>query len=129
MNTDNAQIALQKTQDSKNTDYTTRAVGPQITDIAVGLATGQAPLTIMLQQGGQLRDQFALAGVAAKDMGVVMRTAMSSMASSVYDTGRAIVTMIAGGFIDAGKAVVNFGDRYDWNELFIQMCQNVILPL
>ena len=103
-----AQVALQKTTAGKNTDYISRAVGPQITDIVVGLATGQAPLTVMLQQGGQLRDQFALAGVAAKDMGDVMKTAMSTMASSVYATGKAIGTMLVGGLIDMGQGVVNF---------------------
>ena len=103
-----AQLALQKTSAGRNTDYISRAVGPQITDIMVGLMTGQAPLTVMLQQGGQLRDQFALAGVAAKDMGDVMRKSMATMVSSVVATGGAIVTMLAGGFVDAGKAVTKY---------------------
>lgn len=35
-----------------------RMVGPQITDIVTGLITGQAPMTVLLQQGGQLHDMF-----------------------------------------------------------------------
>ena len=35
-----------------------RQVGPQITDIVTGLASGQKPLTVFIQQGGQLRDMF-----------------------------------------------------------------------
>ncbi|SEO63342.1 phage tail tape measure protein, lambda family [Luteibacter sp. UNC138MFCol5.1] len=35
-----------------------RGVPAQITDIVSGLATGQRPLTILLQQGGQLKDMF-----------------------------------------------------------------------
>lgn len=35
-----------------------RQVGPQITDIVTGLATGQKPMQVFLQQGGQLRDMF-----------------------------------------------------------------------
>lgn len=103
-----AQVELQKTQKANQTDYITRAVGPQITDIIVGLSTGQSPLTVMMQQGGQLRDQFGMMGIAAADMATVMRTAMSSMAQSVFDTGKAIGGMLVGGIYDAGKAVTNF---------------------
>jgi phage-related minor tail protein len=35
-----------------------RNVPAQITDIVVGLQGGQAPLTVLLQQGGQLKDMF-----------------------------------------------------------------------
>jgi len=42
-------------------------------------------------------------------MGDVMRNAMKGMASSVFDTGKAIGTMLIGGIHDAGKAVVNLG--------------------
>lgn len=35
-----------------------RGVPAQITDIVSGLATGQRPFTILLQQGGQLKDMF-----------------------------------------------------------------------
>lgn len=100
-------LALEKTKGG-NTDYITRALGPQITDIFVGLATGQSPLTVMLQQGGQLRDQFALAGVAADDMGAKMRTAAKDMVVSVAAVARAFGDLLIGAFIDAGKGVVNF---------------------
>lgn len=107
-----AQVELQKTTSSNQTDYITRAVGPQITDIVVGLSTGQSPLTVMMQQGGQLRDQFGMMGIAAKDMGDVMRNAMKGMGQSVFDTGKAITTMLAGGMFDAGKAVVNYASSF-----------------
>ena len=35
-----------------------RGVPAQITDIVVGLQGGQAPMTVLLQQGGQLKDMF-----------------------------------------------------------------------
>ncbi|RNF73187.1 phage tail length tape measure family protein [Pseudomonas putida] len=41
----------------------------QFTDIAVSLQAGQAPLTVLLQQGGQLKDMFGGIGPAAKAMG------------------------------------------------------------
>jgi len=46
-----------------------RGVPAQITDIVVSLQGGQAPLTVLLQQGGQLRDMFGGVGVAARALG------------------------------------------------------------
>lgn len=46
-----------------------RGVPAQFTDIAVSLQAGQNPLTVFLQQGGQLKDMFGGAGPAAKALG------------------------------------------------------------
>ncbi|MBJ6957418.1 phage tail tape measure protein [Vibrio cholerae] len=46
-----------------------RGLPAQFTDIAVSLQGGQAPLTVLLQQGGQLKDMFGGIGPAAKAMG------------------------------------------------------------
>ncbi|WP_205959316.1 phage tail tape measure protein [Pantoea stewartii] len=46
-----------------------RMVPAQMTDIVVSLASGQAPLTVLLQQGGQLKDMFGGIGPAAKALG------------------------------------------------------------
>jgi lambda family phage tail tape measure protein len=46
-----------------------RGVPAQVTDIVVGLQGGQAPLTVLLQQGGQLRDMFGGVAPAAKALG------------------------------------------------------------
>lgn len=43
-----------------------RGIPAQFTDIAVSLAAGQNPLTVFLQQGGQLKDMFGGAGPAAR---------------------------------------------------------------
>lgn len=99
---------LQKSGGDRQVDYISRALGPQITDIFVGLATGQAPLTVMLQQGGQLRDQFALAGIEADKMSATMRTAASSMVASVGHTAKAFGGLLLGAFIDAGNGIKNF---------------------
>lgn len=45
-------------QSSKQTAAALRGVPAQITDIVIGLQGGQAPLTVLLQQGGQLKDMF-----------------------------------------------------------------------
>ncbi|WP_236183419.1 phage tail length tape measure family protein [Pseudomonas juntendi] len=46
-----------------------RGVPAQFTDIAVSLQGGQAPLTVFLQQGGQLKDMFGGIAPAAKALG------------------------------------------------------------
>lgn len=46
-----------------------RGVPAQFTDIATSIAAGQNPLTVFLQQGGQLKDMFGGVGPAAKALG------------------------------------------------------------
>jgi lambda family phage tail tape measure protein len=46
-----------------------RGVPAQFTDIVTSIQGGQAPLTVLLQQGGQLKDMFGGIGPAAKALG------------------------------------------------------------
>ena len=54
---------------AKATAAALRGVPAQFTDIAVSLQGGQAPLTVFLQQGGQLKDMFGGVEPAAKALG------------------------------------------------------------
>ena len=54
---------------AKQTAAALRQVPAQFTDIVTGLAGGQNPLTVLLQQGGQLKDVFGGAGAAARALG------------------------------------------------------------
>lgn len=54
---------------AKQTAAALRGVPAQFTDIITSLQGGQAPLTVFLQQGGQLKDMFGGAGAAAKALG------------------------------------------------------------
>lgn len=54
---------------AKATSAALRQVPAQFTDIVVSLQGGQAPLTVFLQQGGQLKDVFGGAGAAAQALG------------------------------------------------------------
>lgn len=98
-------IAVQKAGASRQADHISRAIGPQLTDIVVGLATGQSPMMVLLQQGGQLRDQFGQIGIKAEEMGDAMKRAGREMVSSIYNTGRAVGQFLVGSFVDAGKAI------------------------
>ena len=54
---------------AKATSAALRQVPAQFTDIIVSLQGGQAPLTVLLQQGGQLKDVFGGIGPAARALG------------------------------------------------------------
>ena len=57
---------------AKATAAAMRNVPAQFTDIVVSLQAGQAPLTVLLQQGGQLKDMFGGIGAAAKALGTYL---------------------------------------------------------
>lgn len=63
-----------------------RQLAPQVTDIVVGLSTGQNPFTVLLQQGGQLKDLFGGVGGAFRAL------------TSVFTLGRVVVGGVAAGF-------------------------------
>jgi phage-related minor tail protein len=103
-------IQLEKVQglnSQKAVDHLARAVAPQITDIFVGMATGQSPLTILLQQGGQLRDQFGMFNVEASRMPEVLKNSMTQMAKSIKDVGAAVGSLVVNGFMKMGQAATN----------------------
>lgn len=54
---------------AKQLAFATRGLPAQFTDIATSLQAGQNPLTVFLQQGGQLKDMFGGLGPATKAMG------------------------------------------------------------
>lgn len=54
---------------AKQTAAAMRGIPAQMTDIVVSLQAGQAPLTVLMQQGGQLKDMFGGVGNAAKALG------------------------------------------------------------
>ena len=60
------QTAKVATQSAKQQAQAMRMLPAQMTDIFVGLSTGQSPMMVMLQQGGQLKDMFGGIGAAAK---------------------------------------------------------------
>ncbi|HBM2972435.1 TPA: phage tail length tape measure family protein [Klebsiella michiganensis] len=69
--------ALEKTQtqlgrtgqSAAQTANAMRMLPAQMTDIVVGLSTGQSPFMVLMQQGGQLKDMFGGIGPAIKGVG------------------------------------------------------------
>lgn len=54
---------------AKEINFAMRGLPAQFTDIFVSLQGGQAPLTVFLQQGGQIKDMFGGVGPAFRAMG------------------------------------------------------------
>ncbi len=122
-------LATQAAAGNRQVDYLSRALGPQITDIFVGLATGQSPLMVMLQQGGQLRDQFALAGVAGADMGKMLIEASKSMISSVKDVSMAVGQVLVGAITGTGKAITNFAMQITGSNALLDIFRSKLTSL
>lgn len=70
-----------------------RGVPAQITDIVVSLQGGQRPLTVLLQQGGQLKDMFGGVLPAARALGSTLLTMINPatvLATAIGTLGYAI---------------------------------------
>lgn len=64
------QAQLEKTgMSARQTAFAMRMIPAQMTDIVVGLSTGQSPFMVLMQQGGQLKDMFGGIGPAIKGVG------------------------------------------------------------
>lgn len=63
------QLSKTSGKTAKEINFAMRGLPAQFTDIFVSLQGGQRPLTVLLQQGGQIKDMFGGIGVAARAMG------------------------------------------------------------
>ena len=66
------------------------------------------PLTVLLQQSGQVVDLFNLSGVAAEDFAGTVRNAFTSMVPNIKAVVVGVYDTIVGMFKDAGTAVVDY---------------------
>ena len=69
-----------------------RALPAQFTDIVVSLQGGQNPLTVFLQQGGQIKDMFGSVGAAV----TAVTHGIAAMVSPVTVLGAAVATLAYG---------------------------------
>lgn len=99
---------VQKQEQARREQHLTRALAPQATDVVVSLWSGQNPLTVLLQQGGQVTDLFMQSGVAAERFGEVVKKSMTSMLPSLKTVAKGVGGLIVDGFVSAGKAVNDF---------------------
>ena len=111
-----AKLAKYKTQltqvagieEKRRAQHLARALQPQFTDIAVSLYSGQAPLTVLLQQSGQMVDLFKLSGIEAANLGKVMKEAFASMIPAIATVAKGLGSLVVESFLAAGAGVTNF---------------------
>ena len=96
-------------EEKRKVDMLSRALAPQISDVVVSLGSGMNPMTVLLQQGLQVRDLIGLSGVAVQDLQVAFRSAASDMVSSIKGTAVALGSLLLGALTDASRAILNFG--------------------
>ncbi|MEI3730615.1 phage tail length tape measure family protein [Klebsiella pneumoniae] len=83
------QAQLGKTgQSAAQTANAMRMIPAQMTDIIVGLSTGQSPFMVLMQQGGQLKDMFggigpAIKGVSGYVLGLINPVTLAAAAVGV----------------------------------------------
>jgi phage-related minor tail protein len=100
---------IQALENNRKVDMLSRALAPQISDVVVSLQGGQKPITVLLQQGLQIRDLIGLSGVAVEDLQKSFKSAAANMVSSIGGTFKALGALMLGTINDAGAAVVNLG--------------------
>lgn len=93
-----------------------RTLPAQFTDIATQLAGGQSPFLILLQQGGQIKDQFGSVQGALSGVGEYIR----SMGGIINPT-----TIALGGLI--GTVGLLAAAAYNSSEQFDQVARSVIM--
>ena len=101
-------VQVQDQEQKRREEHLTRGLAPQATDIVVSLWSGQNPLTVLLQQGGQISDMFMTSGVAAEDFAKVVRSSLASMVPAMMTVATGIGEVLGGMFVDAGKSVLDF---------------------
>ncbi|QDL55300.1 phage tail length tape measure family protein [Rhodoferax aquaticus] len=73
-----------------------RMIPAQMTDVVVSLQSGQAPLTVLLQQGGQLKDMFGGVGPAIASVGTYLRSLVSPLTLAAAGIGTVAIAMYEG---------------------------------
>lgn len=101
-------VQVQDQEQKRREEHLTRGLAPQATDIVVSLWSGQNPLTVLLQQGGQISDMFMTSGVAAEDFAKVVRESLASMVPAMMTVATGIADVLGGMFVDAGASVLDF---------------------
>lgn len=99
---------------AKQLSAATRQLPMQFTDIFTGLASGQKPLQVLLQQGGQLKDTFGGVGPALR-------------ASAGYIAGLVNpITLLAGAAVALGVAWKQQQDRLDAFNIALAKTNNYV---
>lgn len=76
---------------AKQLNAATRGLPAQFTDIATALGSGQRPLQVLLQQGGQIKDMFGGIGPAIRAMGTYVLGLVNPLTLAAAATGALVL--------------------------------------
>lgn len=120
------QLADQADQ-QRRMKFLSNALAPQISDVVVSLAGGMNPLTVMLQQGLQVRDLIGQSNVDADRLQETFRNAASNMVSTITGMFSAMSSLVVGTIRDAGAGLFSFaGNITGTNKLLDKMKEKLI---
>lgn len=98
---------------AKQVQFALRGVPAQITDIFISLQGGQNPLTVLLQQGGQLKDMFGGIAPAASALGGALMKMINPITIAAAALGTLAVAAFKGDqeLRNYSKALIQTGAR------------------
>lgn len=98
---------------AKQVQFALRGVPAQITDIFISLQGGQNPLTVLLQQGGQLKDMFGGIAPAASALGGALLKMINPITVAAAVLGTLAVAAFKGDqeLRNYSKALIQTGAR------------------
>lgn len=101
-----AQLDLVAGKERQNQlNHLSRAISTQMGDVGISLASGMNPLTVMLQQGDQIRFALQQAGAEGAELQRAMNGAATQIASSIALTFKAMLGFVGGVVTTIGKAL------------------------
>src|SRR5574337_439962 len=97
---------------ARELQFAMRGLPAQITDIGVSLASGQRPMMVFLQQGGQLKDMFGGIGPAAKALGSSLLGLINPFTVSAAAAGALLLAWKQGSdeAVAYNKAIITTGN-------------------
>lgn len=101
-----AQEQVSKMEQQRNVNQLSRSLTPQISDVAVSLYGGMSPMTVLMQQGLQVRDLIAQSRVETDKLAEAFKKAGSDMVGSIVGTAKAMRSLLTGTIVEAGEAVM-----------------------
>lgn len=104
-------INEQEVQNKVN--YLSRSLAPQISDVAVSLYGGMSPMTVLMQQGLQVRDMIGQVGLQANQTNQAMKKAGVEFVDSIGSTMKAMGNLVFGVFQKMSNGFVNFTNNFN----------------
>ena len=98
------QLEVIAVEQKRQVQYLQRGLQPQIGDVVVSLAGGQNPLTVMLQQGDQIRGLIAQTGVEGEALRKAMQGALAGTVVSIKQTAGAMLSVLGGAIVTVGTS-------------------------